>query len=111
MGKSLKKLLIEITLFISMVALVGHVTVNFWERYVVQDKLADIRSSLDHLKVKEPFIPRRKLRMLKRFKCEKWAIFNAYKNSHSPRGLNPHFPAIAIPSRSDSKSSICYKVS
>lgn len=51
MGKFVKKLLIEITLFISIAALAGHVTVNFWERYIVQDKLADIKNSLDHLKV------------------------------------------------------------
>nr|XP_034830586.1 uncharacterized protein LOC117987660 [Maniola hyperantus] len=51
MEKFLKKLLIEITLFITIVALAGHVTVNFWERYVVQDKLLEMKESLDHLKV------------------------------------------------------------
>ncbi|XP_045771442.1 uncharacterized protein LOC123871597 [Maniola jurtina] len=51
MVKFFKKLLIEITLFIAMVALAGHVTVNFWEQYVVQDNLLEMKESLDHLKV------------------------------------------------------------
>ncbi|XP_039754328.1 uncharacterized protein LOC120629452 [Pararge aegeria] len=34
-----------------MVTLAGHLSVNFWERHVVQNKLSDMKNSLDHLKV------------------------------------------------------------
>lgn len=49
--KSLKLLLMESLLFISLFAVLGHLSVNFWERFVIQKELSKMKSSLYTLKV------------------------------------------------------------
>ncbi|XP_049869407.1 uncharacterized protein LOC126369157 [Pectinophora gossypiella] len=48
--KSLKTLFLETVLFISLFAMVGHLSVNFWERYVIQTELSKMKTSLHSLK-------------------------------------------------------------
>lgn len=50
-NKSLKTLFVETVMFVTLFALVSHLSVNFWERYVIQKELVKMKSSLNMLKV------------------------------------------------------------
>ncbi|XP_028026979.1 uncharacterized protein LOC114240590 [Bombyx mandarina] len=45
-----KSLLIETALFIGLFVLAGHLSINFWERYVIQSELSLMKCSLHSLK-------------------------------------------------------------
>ncbi|XP_030024938.1 uncharacterized protein LOC115443611 [Manduca sexta] len=47
---SLKTLLIESMLFVSLFALVAHLSIHFWERYVIQTELSHMKYSLHSMK-------------------------------------------------------------
>ncbi|XP_022830986.1 uncharacterized protein LOC111359624 [Spodoptera litura] len=48
--KSLKNVCVDTVLLFVMLALVGHLTINFWERFTLQSELSNMKHSLHSLK-------------------------------------------------------------
>ncbi|KAJ8728295.1 hypothetical protein PYW08_016680 [Mythimna loreyi] len=48
--KSFKTVCVDTVLFFAMFALVGHITINYWERYTIQNELYSMKHSLYTLK-------------------------------------------------------------
>ncbi|CAH1645389.1 unnamed protein product [Spodoptera littoralis] len=48
--KSLKNVCVDTVLLFVMLALVGHLTINFWERFTLQSELSNMKYSLHSLK-------------------------------------------------------------
>lgn len=50
--KSLKNVCVDTVLLFVMLAVVGHFTINFWERFTLQSELTNMKHSLHSLKVR-----------------------------------------------------------
>lgn len=50
--KSFKTVCVDSVLFFALFALAGHLTINFWERYTIQNELSTMKNSLHNLKVR-----------------------------------------------------------
>ncbi|XP_021191023.1 uncharacterized protein LOC110376754 [Helicoverpa armigera] len=48
--KSFKSVCVDTVLFFAMFALVGHLSINFWEKYTIQSELTIMKQSLNSLK-------------------------------------------------------------
>ncbi|CAH0397795.1 unnamed protein product [Chilo suppressalis] len=48
--KSLTSLFIDLIVFVSMFALLGHLSMNFWERFIIQTDFSNMKTSLHTLK-------------------------------------------------------------
>lgn len=49
--KQLKYLLVQVMILLSIIAITGHLSGNYWERYVRRREISRIKSSLNYLKV------------------------------------------------------------
>ncbi|XP_061377394.1 uncharacterized protein LOC133318897 isoform X4 [Danaus plexippus] len=48
--KQLKYLLVQVMILLSIIAITGHLSGNYWERYVRRREISRIKSSLNYLK-------------------------------------------------------------
>lgn len=86
--KSFKTVCVDSVLFFALFALAGHLTINFWERYAIQNELSSMKNSLSNLRVS--FSPKRNvngesfcLNTLNTLQNTITNIGNAYDNLHT----------------------------
>ncbi|XP_063825462.1 uncharacterized protein LOC135075021 [Ostrinia nubilalis] len=48
--RTLRSIFIDMVVFVGMFALLGHLSINFWERFVIQSELSNMKTSLHSLK-------------------------------------------------------------
>lgn len=49
--KSFKALFLDVVVFVGMFALLAHLSISIWERFIIQSELSNVKTSLHSLKV------------------------------------------------------------